>query len=88
MEIFVKHYQSIFVAQPLTPIRVVAITECEYVIPQNLSPGQREFCDSSLSLENLKASFSQMANDKAHRIDGFPCEFYKEFWDMVGPDLL
>ena len=29
-----------------------------------------------------------MANDKTPGLDGFPCEFYKTFWDMIGPDLL
>ena len=27
-----------------------------------------------------------MANDKAPSCDGFPCEFYKTFWDEIGPD--
>jgi len=29
-----------------------------------------------------------MAKDKALGIDGFPYEFYKAFWGMVGHDLL
>jgi len=29
-----------------------------------------------------------MANEKANGIDVFPNEFYKEFWDLVGSDLL
>lgn len=29
-----------------------------------------------------------MANDRALVIDGFPYEFYKEFWDMVNLDLI
>jgi len=29
-----------------------------------------------------------MANVKAPRIYGFPSEFYKEFWDMIDPNLL
>lgn len=29
-----------------------------------------------------------MANDKAPGLDGFPYEFYKELWDLVGPNLL
>lgn len=53
-----------------------------------LSKAHRDFCDTPLSLDDLKYALSQMANDKALGIDGFPYEFYKEFWDMVGPDLL
>lgn len=29
-----------------------------------------------------------MANEKAPGIDGFPCEFYKKLWDVIGPYLL
>lgn len=29
-----------------------------------------------------------MVNEKAPRLDGFICEFYKELWDVVGFDLL
>jgi len=29
-----------------------------------------------------------VAKDKSLAIDGFRYEFYKTFWDMVGPDLL
>lgn len=28
-----------------------------------------------------------MVDDKALGIDGFPCEFYKSLWYLVGPDL-
>lgn len=28
-----------------------------------------------------------MANDKAPRLDGFPYDFYKKLWYMVGHDL-
>jgi len=65
MKVFVKHYQVIFVAHPLTSVRVDPITECKFIIPQNSSLTQRNFCDASLSLEDLKVALSQMANDKA-----------------------
>lgn len=29
-----------------------------------------------------------MENDKTPKIDGFPCEFYKDFWDMISLDLI
>lgn len=29
-----------------------------------------------------------MVNEKYARLDGFPYEFYKELWDVVGPDIM
>lgn len=88
MSTFVIYYQKVFAAQSLSHVHQRALDECCVVMPLRLSQAQRDFSYTPLSLDDLKFALSQMANDKAPGIDGFPYEFYKEFWDMVGSNLL
>ena len=41
-----------------------------------------------LTLEELTASLNQSKNNKSPGLDGFPVEFYKAFWNLLGPLLL
>lgn len=41
-----------------------------------------------LQLEELAAALSGMQGRKAPGIDGLTVEFYKEYWNILGPDLL
>lgn len=58
------------------------------IMPNKLFASQRLGYDQPLLLDDLKEALAQMANDKAPRLDGFPCEFFNFFWDMIGPDRL
>jgi len=58
------------------------------IIPMKLSKAHRDIFYHPLSLKDLKTALSHMANEKAPRIDGFPYEFYKIFWDLVGSYLI
>ena len=41
-----------------------------------------------LTLVERERALGEMDSGKAPRIDGKPAEFYLEFWDLVGPELL
>ena len=41
-----------------------------------------------LTLNELTASLNQSKNNKSPGLDGFPVEFYKAFWNFLGPLLL
>lgn len=84
---FHSHYSSIFVAQLYNLDREQALETYLFVIPSILSTNHKVECDKPLSLKDLEEALSHMANDKALGLDGFPSEFYKKIWDLVGQDL-
>jgi len=55
-------------------------------LPQ-LSPGEQAVMDCTLTLEELTAAVNQMASGRAPGIDGLSTDFYKHFWNTLGPDL-
>ena len=44
--------------------------------------------DSPLSIGELHEALQHMPSKKAPGPDGFPSEFYKEFWSVLGPTFL
>ena len=53
-----------------------------------LSPEQLLSCEGPLTLGECKRALDDMASGKSPGIDGFPAEFYKRFWDILGEDLV
>ncbi len=41
--------------------------------------------DSPLTSDELQEALNSMPNKKAPGPDGFPAEFYKEFWAILAP---
>jgi hypothetical protein len=56
-------------------------------IPQ-VSLEENAFLTSPYSEEELKKAVFQMEHNKAPGPDGFPAEFYQNFWDIIKLDLL
>lgn len=54
------------------------------VIPIKISPSQR---DNILTIEELAHDISQMDNEEAPCLDGFPYEFYKSYQKFISLDL-
>ncbi|KAJ8335374.1 hypothetical protein SKAU_G00387160 [Synaphobranchus kaupii] len=53
-------------------------------VPEALREGlETDFC-----LEELREALRGLKANKAPGADGLPAEFYRAFWEMVGPDLL
>lgn len=48
----------------------------------------RAVLELPISLEELTAALKGMKGKKVPGKDGIPKEFYEEFWDVLGPDLL
>lgn len=44
--------------------------------------------DDFINLEELTEAVNKMAINKSPGPDGLPVEFYKKFWDILGPDLI
>lgn len=49
---------------------------------------ERGILNEHLTLEELEKAAKMMKNGKSPGCDGIPIEFYKAFWDVVGPLLL
>ena len=46
------------------------------------------FCEGDLVLAEATAAVTGMANNKFPGLDGLSSEFYKKFWDLLGPLLV
>ena len=57
-------------------------------IQRTIQPTSRGLLESDLSLDNLTNAVSSLKNRKTPGSDGLPVEFYKKFWDQIGPLLL
>jgi hypothetical protein len=57
------------------------------VVLHKVSIGDSDSLDNDFMKDELFVAIYSMRNGKSLGIDGFPCEFYKTMWDMVGDDL-
>ena len=54
----------------------------------SLTETQRLELEVPLTLAERDRALGEMDSGKAPGIDGIPAEFYLEFWDLIGPELL
>ena len=57
-------------------------------ITQKLSPEQRAFCDGEVTAEEYKRALDGMVSGRSPSLDGFPAEFYRTFWPVLGQDFV
>ena len=57
-------------------------------VNKTLGQADRELCERAISLAELTESINSLSLNKSPGPDGFPVEFYKCFWDPLGPLLL
>lgn len=55
---------------------------------QRVPEGMAETLEAPLSLEELEGALGRMGRRKVPGVDGLPAEFYREFWDVLGPVVL
>ena len=56
-------------------------------IPQ-VTAEENDILTAPFSEEEVKAAMFQMEHNKAPGPDGFPAEFYQNFWDIIKADLM
>jgi hypothetical protein len=56
-------------------------------IPQ-LSPDGNGILTTVFTEEQVFEAISQMKHNNSHGSDGFPAEFYKQFWGSIKHDLM
>jgi hypothetical protein len=81
---FSAHFENIFSDYHLLELVVAARDACYKVVPHKVYIGDRDRLEIYFTKDDFFVSLSSMQNGKSLGIDGLPCEFYKEMWDMVG----
>ena len=82
---WVSFYGLLYTAQQLD------ITQQNFFLAQltsTLTDVQSHLCDGELTLEECTAALDGMAGGKSPGLDGFPAEFYRRFWSLLGPDYV
>jgi hypothetical protein len=84
---FSGHFQNIFSHYHLSESVVAARDACFRVVPHKVLIGDRDRLERDFMKDEFFVALSSMQNGKSSGIDGLPCEFYKEMWDIVGDDF-
>ena len=77
-----KYYQQLFMKDSTTNINTLNHLK-QLQNFKKLSDHQATKLDLDLTIEELGKSLKKMKNGKSPGIDGFPCEFFKVFWDKL-----
>lgn len=54
-------------------------------IKTKLDINQQASCDTAIDIEQLTKSLNEMSKNKSPGFDGLTVEFYKKFWNLLGP---
>ena len=81
----VEFYTSLF-----SPENIDDNYKCDLLntIDRMLSQVDCDFCEGAISLEELTNAMSSLNLNKSPGPNGFPVEFYKHFWSLLGPPFL
>ena len=58
------------------------------LLDKTLTNEQKNKCSEDFLLGDLRRAMRESANGKSPGQDGISMEFYKTFWDLMGPDML
>lgn len=53
---------------------------------KKLTPEQQEVIDLPVTFQEVSKAVHDLSSEKAPGLDGFPSEFYKHFWNVIGKD--
>ena len=57
-------------------------------IIHKLSSTEADLCEGEVTLEECTAALSSFSSNKSPGVDGLTYEFYRTFWEDMGPDLV
>ena len=85
LAIWRRYYNNLFSTEPCNPtMQDELISNLERTLWEEESSS----CEGLLTLEECGLALWGMASGKTPGSDGFPMEFYKTFWDILGSDLV
>ena len=80
-------YSNLFQAPPSGPEVEAAQQEILASWTEDVLDDNDSRCDGPISIREAKAAVFSMASHRTPGIDGIPIEFYREFWDLLGPHV-
>ena len=84
-ESWVEFYSGLFTADPVDSSAQDSLLGC---LTARLPGEASDSCEGLLSSEEVFKALEGMASEKAPGSDGFPAEFYRAFWHVLGTDLV
>jgi hypothetical protein len=87
MKTFVTHYETLFNATDTDKNKQYKLLE-EIKTWTQLSPEEQTELAKPLDKHKVLEAVRASPKGKSPGIDGIPCEFYKEYWDIVGEDMV
>jgi len=57
-------------------------------LDRSLSQAEALLCEGEVTLAECSAALNRFKNNKSPGLDGLPYEFYRRFWDLIGPDMV
>jgi hypothetical protein len=86
LKVFITEYYKKLFGEPAKN-SVVMREDMVEDVPQ-LSPNENDILTAVFTEEEVFEAISQMEHNKAPGPDGFPAEFYKQFWETIKHDLM
>ncbi|XP_026459459.1 uncharacterized protein LOC113360132 [Papaver somniferum] len=80
---FTNHFSQMATAETTSPS-----SEIINLIPLAITPEDNTILNRKTEPEEIKAILFSMSNDKAPGPDGFPPNFFKLNWDIIGNDIV
>lgn len=84
LETFREFYSELYSEAPTDED---AQTEVLGLLERVLTEEQKTTCSENFRQKDLRRAMRESSNGKSPGQDGIPMEFYKSFWDLLGPDL-
>ena len=77
-------YKHLYSSEPTDPHKQDAFLQINTPI---LSPDERNICEGHVTQHELNKALLSMENNKSPGLEGLTTNFYKHFWNILGPDL-
>ena len=81
-------YQTLYTQQPRLEPLEKTMEKLDFSGLKRIPENFKEGLEGELSMEELTKALNGSKNNKSPGPDGYPVEFYKHFWDKLGPFLL
>eukprot|EP00249_Psilotum_nudum_P007136 c20333_g1_i1 orf=333-755(+) len=87
-EIATSHFRDLYQAGEVTEAVLAAREEIWRQVPRTVTAQMSQELRRPITLEELARALQHLPAGRCPGEDGLPPEFFRQYWDLVGPDLL